>query len=611
MRTLFNKKLSTLLAVCMMAGMVNAANWFVKGDGNTNTTGGSSWATAVTLSKAAGSAAAGDFIYLAKGTYNPVATITLGKAYTVIGGYNGDENELTITPELSNPKVNITNFTASGGQTFRVLNLGSSTNTGTLILSGISIDGYSSNQNGNALECPSSSVLDVEIKNCKFKNLSATATNHSGAININNVTANVSIQDCLFENITSGNNGGAISTNTKTGNSISIVGCTFKNTSVSTTTTTNYNGGAIFANGIVGTNAYTLNIDNCTFDGTKAATGGAIYAGVAITVNLTNSTLKNCSTVHLTAGNGHGGAIIFSSPIMNIINCKFDSNSDNGRGLIYWNAASTRTNIKKSIFINNTSQGTTQNSGAVFGIQNASSIVSIDSCYANSNNSTAHSTSMSASVLYSAAGKSNISIKNSAFVGNIGKSTVTRTVTFAAGATTGDTINIQNSIISNNTNLATNDTLRDVSSFSTTYGKAIYSNMIANGEYHSSVSNLSTPVIPLKTIYTNLLTPADMSSLTTPTTINDIVSATNVLLNKYVTGLTKLSTATARIHAANGQIYISNVDNGSKLSAYNAAGQLIHESVVNDGNYNFAANGFVVVKLSNSTNYQTLKVVSK
>ena len=142
--------------------------------------------------------------------------------------------------------------------------------------------------------------------------------------------------------------------------------------------------------------------------------------------------------------------------------------------------------------------------------------------------------------MYSAAGKSNITINHSAFVGNIGKYNVTRAVTYATGTTSGDTINIQNSIVSNNSNLAFNntslsynDTTRDVTSFSTTYGKVMYSAMIANGEYHTSVSNLSTPATPLKTIYTDLLTSADMSTLTTATAINDIMSATNALLLKY------------------------------------------------------------------------------
>lgn len=606
MRTIINKKMATLLAVCLMAGVASAANWFVKGDGNTNTTGGTTWATAVTLSKAAGSAAAGDIIYLSKGLYNPVATITLGKAYTVVGGFNGDENEATISVEMSNPKVNITNFTATGDQTFRVFNLGSSTNTGTITLSGIYVDGFRSNQNGVALECPSSSVLDVDINNCVFKNLTATATNIAGAININNVSANMLIRNCTFENTTSGNNAGAISINAKATNTVTLDNCVFKNTATPTASTV-YNGGAIYGNNA----GYTLNIRNCTFEDTKASTGGAIYLAASLTANITNSTFTRCSTANPTAGSGHGGAINFQAPVLNITGCKFDQCTDNGRGLIYWNAASTKTVIKKSIFTSNTSQGTTQNSGAVFGIQNASSIVTIDSCYANNNNSSAHTTSMSASVLYSAAGKSNITIKNSAFVGNIGKSTVTRAAIFAAGATTGDTVHIQNSIISNNTNLATNDTLRDVSSFSTTYGKVMYSNMIANGEYHASVNNLSTPATPLKTIYANLLTPADISTVTTKTTINDIISATNALLNKYVTSINKISTVTAKIHAANGQIYISNIDAGSRLSAYNGAGQLIHEGVVNNGKYSFVATGFVIVKLSNSINYQTLKVVSK
>ncbi len=533
-------KVMTVMAIAVMSlNNVNAANWFVKGDPNTNTTGGTTWATAVTLTKAAASAAAGDIIYLAAGTYTQTAYISLNKAYTVIGGFAGTENESTITPSMSNPTVNVTRLTQAASSTFRIMNIASTTLTGTVTLQDLTFDGLNNNQNGQAIECSSSSLLTTLIKNCKFTNITATATNVSGAININNVSTNVTVQDCWFENITAGNNGGAISTNAKTGNTVTIVGCTFKNTTAPSTTT-NYSGGALYANGIITTNAYTLNVDSCTFNGTKAATGGAIYAGVAITLNITNSSFLNCQTANTVTGSGHGGAIIFSSPTVNISNCKFDGCSDNGRGLIYWNAALTHSIIKKSIFTNNTSQGTTQNSGAVFGIQNATSFVTIDSCFAYNNNSTAHTGNLSASVLYSAAGKSNININHSALVGNNGKYNVTRAITFATAATSGDTINIQNSIVSNNTNLAFNntnlaynDTTRDITSFSTIYGKVTYSAMIANGEYHNAVSNLSTPATPLKTIYTNLLTTADMSTLTTVSAINDIMSATNALLLKY------------------------------------------------------------------------------
>ena len=80
---------------------------------------------------------------------------------------------------------------------------------------------------------------------------------------------------------------------------------------------------------------------------------------------------------------------------------------------------------------------------------------------------------------------------------------------------------------------------------------------------------------------------------------------------KVASGITRLTTATAKIYANNGQIFVSNIEGESRLSAYNAAGQLIHEGVVNDQSYNFKANGFVIVKLSNKVNYQTLKVISK
>lgn len=563
-------KISMLMAVLLVSGTNEAANWFVKGDGNTNISGGTSWATAVTITKAASSAAAGDVIYVAAGTYTQTASITLGKAFTVIGGFKGTEDEGSISLLMSDPTLNVSKFTQAANSTVRIFAIGSSTLTGTITLQGITFDGLNNSANGQAIECSSSSTLTTIIKNCVFKNFTATTNAVSGAININNITANATIQDCWFENITSGNNGGAISTNTKTGNTISITGCTFK-TTTAPSSVTNYSGGAIYANGS-STNAYTLNIDNCTFNGTKAGAGGAIYSAAYITMNITNSTFQNCQTANSVAGNGNGGAIIFSTPVVNITNCKFDGCTDNGRGLIYWNAASTKSVIKKSIFTNNTSGGTTQNSGAVFGVQNTS-FVTIDSCYAYHNTSSANTSSMSATVLYSATGKSNIAIKNSVFVGNIGTSNANKAIIYATAATSADTISFTNTIVSNNSNVlsATTDTLRDISNFSTTYGKVSYYNIIANGEYRHTGNNLSSPVYFKNSKYADLLTTADMSTLTTPTAITDIVAAAGALLVKYNpnAGINPVSSNLNVFYFGNYLRFSSSVEN---VNIYNLVG---------------------------------------
>ena len=255
-------KITFFLCVLSVSNLAGAANWFVKGDGNANTTGGTTWATAVTLTKAAGSAAAGDVIYLSAGTYTQIASVSLSKAYTVVGGFLGTEDESGINITMSNPVANITKFTQAATSTFRIFAIGSSTLTGTITLQGVTFDGLNNSQNGQAIECSSSSTLTTVIKNCTFKNLAATNTAVSGALNVNNVSADVSITNCWFENIVSGNNGGAMSVNAKVGNTILISGCTFKNTATPVVSTV-YNGGAIYANNA----GYTLNIDNCTFRG--------------------------------------------------------------------------------------------------------------------------------------------------------------------------------------------------------------------------------------------------------------------------------------------------------------------------------------------------------
>ena len=65
------------------------------------------------------------------------------------------------------------------------------------------------------------------------------------------------------------------------------------------------------------------------------------------------------------------------------------------------------------------------------------------------------------------------------------------------------------------------------------------------------------------------------------------------------------------MYAINGLVRVSNIEAGNKLSAYNAAGQLLFNETVNSSESSFAAKGFVIVKISSSTNYQVIKLVSE
>jgi hypothetical protein len=183
---------------------------------------------------------------------------------------------------------------------------------------------------------------------------------------------------------------------------------------------------------------------------------------------------------------------------------------------------------------------------------------------------------MSASVLYSATGKSNIAIRNSVFVGNIGTSNANRAVIYATGQTSGDTISFTNTIVSNNTNVlsATTDTLRDISNFSTTYGKVSYNNIIANGEFRHSGNNLSSPVYFKNSKYADLLTTSDMSTLTTPTTITDIVASAGALLVKYNPG-TGINTVSSNQSVFYSKDYLRFGNSVENVNIYNLVGERV------------------------------------
>ena len=164
--------------------------------------------------------------------------------------------------------------------------------------------------------------------------------------------------------------------------------------------------------------------------------------------------------------------------------------------------------------------------------------------------------------------------------------------------------------------MAVNDTLKDVSSFSNTYSKFGYTNIIANGEYLPTGLNFPLPgtLTALKKTYKNFLTADDMTSLTTPTSIVDIVAATNALLSKYnpATAITRVDkTNGVRVFSTNGRLQLSNLEQGSKVSVYSAGGQLLISREVSSTVLDIPAKGFVVVKVNSAKNSEVVKAFVK
>jgi predicted outer membrane repeat protein len=118
--------------------------------------------------------------------------------------------------------------------------------------------------------------------------------------------------------------------------------------------------GAIISGAFGGTTPSTLTVDNVTFSGNSAYSGGAIYDQTyGSTLHVTNSRFSNNSAV---SGNSGGGAIYANGGTVTIDNSTFASNhADNvyEDGGAIFNSAATIT-ITNSTFSGNTANGSNQ-----------------------------------------------------------------------------------------------------------------------------------------------------------------------------------------------------------------------------------------------------------
>ena len=148
------------------------------------------------------------------------------------------------------------------------------------------------------------------INNTQFSNLNANLT--AGAFGIKyddiaNLTPQFSIENCIFENVSCKNDGGAIFID---------AGGMFgpKNNTISTIRNCSFNNCSSSFGGAVCHLNCELAIDNCNFTNNYAdVAGGAIYTSLC-NLNLTNSRLNNNVAAQ------QAGAIFFDNKTLNIIN---------------------------------------------------------------------------------------------------------------------------------------------------------------------------------------------------------------------------------------------------------------------------------------------------
>ncbi len=590
MRTLFNKKMAILITLCLVAGVASAKDVFIRQNASGT---GESWDNAANISYLGGSNIAdGDVIHVAAGDYLRTTQISISKYVTVIGGYNVTSTGTDLTKR--DIAVNKSIFKPDAGSTARAINLNLTTaaNGNKITLDGLNFEGFNGTAQGAAMTITTSQG-DIDLKNLTFTNNVVTNT-IGGALAMQTAFAfdiKVTIDGCTFEGnqslYTSSNGyGGAFYfNNSSTAKTINIKNSSFKNN-------TAYGRGAA---GYFGTNM-TVNIEDCLFDSNQctntadnASNGGCFYivgGTAASTFNLTRTIILNSYCT------GKGSVIWFNAApanILNLTNCSLIGNYSS-------RTTSGRAAIDSDNY--NTNPTVTLNSCVLSNYNNAGTVK--QSKFADLMNLTPASCSTSSTFTNS--------ILNGAYFGTV------RNNTYAAVQP--DTLysKVGGYLADSTIALALSGDLKitDKIVFKKTFTASNVGNYV-HSQIFDVKKKMNFPMTLVATIPAGYALSVDGADYASGTQNIQIAAASTdpVLVLKVASGLTKLDTPTAKIHTANGQIFVSNIDTESRLSAYNGAGQLIHEGDVNGGKYNFAATGFVIVKLSNSANYQTLKIISK
>lgn len=329
-----------LFFIVMLAFVnANAADIYVSTLGS-DTNDGLSWSTAKSTLAGAYSVSGTNTIYIAAGTYDIAAAVSVGKVISFYGGYLVDYVNNTATRPLKagGKSWEFDNETILNGVLFtgantdsknsKLIHIGGSA-AGNVVIDGITFQNgqgkfTSSNELGGAISQSTGSTLVIKLSNCIFKNNSVTKKDYSsggmgGAVYLKESaevtdcyfygnsatigssgggalfsqpaasTSVIKISGCLFEENSSNVSGGAIRTNGV--NKTIIENCIFvNNIAYDETTTTLKNGAALYCAGTAsGTLApSTDEINNCLFYNNEGATG----------IILSGATMKNCTYVN-------------------------------------------------------------------------------------------------------------------------------------------------------------------------------------------------------------------------------------------------------------------------------------------------------------------------
>jgi len=556
---------------------------------------GASWNDAANISFITGTSVAdGDVVYLAEGEYLRTTQLSITKYITIKGGYAATSTETDLSQR--NIQINKSVFKPESG-TSRALNINITTypvNT-KMIVEGIHFENFSGLSQGAAMVITTCQG-DIELRNLTFRN--------------NTVTNSL---------------GGALAMPTAFAAEISITldGCHFEGNQAVYTTGNGY-GGAFYFNNT--TSPKTINIRNSVFKGNYAyGRGAAGYFGTNLTVNISDC-LFDSNQCTATADNLSNGGCFYIvgtagyGSTFNLDRSIFLNSYITGKGSVIWFNNTTGSlinylNINQCSMIGNYSSRTTSARAAV-DVDNYSTQLQFklkNSVLSNYNNIGQVKGTRYADVMLVALANST---SDCTFENSILNGTYFSTGNVLASITPPDTLyNKQHGYLADSTiALALSGDLKitDKIVMKKTFTAANAGTWV-HAQLFDVKAKMKLPMTLQATIPVGYKLrvdgkdyPAGVANIDIPVATTDpqielvLLSAVNTLKNSL-----------ARVQVINGKATLTEIIPGSRITVCNQSGQLLLQDVIKSDYYQFDAQGFVLVKISNNADSQVIKLILK